>query len=164
MRSAPLASRNPNACKPLLRSYTTGLRETDILFAAQALRRQDGSTEQRIEGRRVGPRTSPIGALSDRSKETPNGGGSDFHKFMSQSNLVDNSPIQADLFHARYRPFGTTTDGITATQTVSITPRAVLPSRSSRRRKHCRLHHRHFWNCIERYPPGPIRAAATRIG
>ena len=73
----------------------------------------------------MGPRTSPIGALSDRSKETPNGGGSDFHKFMSQSNLVDNCPIQADLFHARYRPFGTTTDGITATQTVSITPRAV---------------------------------------
>ena len=54
----------------------------------------------------------------DHSKETANGGGSDFHKFMSQSNLVDNLTIEADFFHARYRPFGTTTHGITATQTV----------------------------------------------
>lgn len=53
----------------------------------------------------------------EHSKETPNGGGSDFHKFMCQSNLVDNLTIVADLFQARYRPFGTTTHGITATQT-----------------------------------------------
>jgi hypothetical protein len=54
----------------------------------------------------------------DHSKETANGGGSDFHRFMSQSNLVDNLTIDADFFHARYRPSGTTTHGITATQTV----------------------------------------------
>jgi hypothetical protein len=54
----------------------------------------------------------------DHSKETPNGGGSDFHEFMSQSNLVDNLTIDADFYHARYRPFGTTTHGITATQSV----------------------------------------------
>lgn len=54
----------------------------------------------------------------DHSKETPDGGGSDFHRFMSQSNLVDNLTIDADVFLARYRPFGTTTHGITATQSV----------------------------------------------
>ena len=54
----------------------------------------------------------------DHSKETSNGGGSDFHRFMSQSNLVDNITIDADVFLARYRPFGTTTHGITATQSV----------------------------------------------
>jgi hypothetical protein len=54
----------------------------------------------------------------DHSKETPNGGGSDFHRFMSQSNLIDNLTIVADVFLARYRPQGTTTHGITATQSV----------------------------------------------
>jgi len=54
----------------------------------------------------------------EHSKESANGGGSDFHKFMSQSNLVDNLVIEADFFHARYRPFGSPTHGITATQTV----------------------------------------------
>ncbi len=54
----------------------------------------------------------------EHSKESANGGGSDFHKFMSQSNLVDNLVIEADFFHAHYRPFGSPTHGITATQTV----------------------------------------------
>lgn len=54
----------------------------------------------------------------EHSKETTNGGGSDFHKFMSQSNLVDNLVIDADFFSARYRPFGRPTHGVTATQTV----------------------------------------------
>ena len=53
------------------------------------------------------------------SKETPNGGGSDFHRYMSQSNLVDNLVIEADFISARYRPFGSRVrHGITATQTV----------------------------------------------
>src|SRR5215204_3517126 len=54
----------------------------------------------------------------DNSKKTPNGGGSDFHRFMSQSNLIDNLIIEEDYFYARYRPPGTPTHGITATQSV----------------------------------------------
>jgi hypothetical protein len=54
----------------------------------------------------------------DHSKTTPDGGGSDFHRFMSQSNLVDNLTIIEDFFHARYRSAGMPTHGVTATQSV----------------------------------------------
>jgi hypothetical protein len=68
----------------------------------------------------------------EHSKETPNGGGSDFHRFMGQSNLVDNLTIEADYFNARYRPAGPPTHGITATQSVfyNTEGRSYHPRRS----------------------------------
>jgi hypothetical protein len=59
------------------------------------------------------------------SKETPNGGGSDFHRFLSQSNLIDNLTVDTDFFNARYRPNGSPTHGITATQTVFYNTKGI---------------------------------------
>ncbi|HWR54450.1 MAG TPA: discoidin domain-containing protein, partial [Bryobacteraceae bacterium] len=53
-----------------------------------------------------------------RSTASPFGGGGDFHRFLSQSNLIDNLTVDRDFFNARYRPSGTPTHGITATQSV----------------------------------------------